>query len=157
MVRRTWSCLNRNCRAEYESDADDPFCPNCGGKPSKWVPKACNYVSRAPGIDRMVVKLMKERNLTQIASPEQGLPATRVSATTGQTVQKQFASPLGTSATALPVDARGVPLVSCMPIAKAGLAQGKCEITRTAKDGPIASGLPRFAPPRSDVIASVKE
>lgn len=39
MIVRTYSCLNRRCRHEFNSTGDHPPCPQCRGLRVQWVPR----------------------------------------------------------------------------------------------------------------------
>jgi hypothetical protein len=76
MIRRTYSCLNRHCRHEFDSDGDFPPCPRCRGVRVQWVPKpvAINS-SRTAAIDATARQLAADFGLTNFRSPQAGQAA----------------------------------------------------------------------------------
>lgn len=78
MIVRTYACLNRNCRHEFDSTADFPPCPCCRGLRVQWVPKpvAIRGASMA-AIDQTARELAADFGLTNFRSPEIGQPAVR--------------------------------------------------------------------------------
>ena len=118
----TMQCLNRNCRARFEAWVRDPFCPNCGGKPCKWLPQTVNIGKVAPSIDQTFRTLVDEHNgrvgptgnrLTDIRC-EAGLPAARAPSTSNS-VQHSFAGPFGPWAVDLPTTSGGGLVPACVP------------------------------------------
>lgn len=76
MIIRTYSCLNRNCRNEFDSERDHPPCPRCRGLRVQWVPRpvAINS-SRTAAIDKTARELAADFGLTNFRTPEYGRPA----------------------------------------------------------------------------------
>ena len=80
MIIRTYSCLNRNCRHEFDSDGDFPPCPHCRGLRVQWVPRPVAIRSSAmASIDATARQLAADYGLTNFHSPEFGQPAVRKS------------------------------------------------------------------------------
>lgn len=76
MVWRTYSCLNRRCRNEFNSDADHPPCPRCRGLRVQWIPKAFGINStRTAAIDKTARELAADFGLTNFRSPQAGRSA----------------------------------------------------------------------------------
>lgn len=76
MIIRTYSCLNRRCRHEFDSDGDFPPCPRCRGLRVQWVPRPVNINSaRTAGIDATARQLAADYGLTNFRSPQPGQPA----------------------------------------------------------------------------------
>lgn len=71
MVWRTYSCLNRHCRFEFNAEGDHPPCSRCGGLRVKWVPRPVN-IGRgvAARVDRDVNALVVQAGMTDYRSPK---------------------------------------------------------------------------------------
>jgi len=87
MVWRSYSCLNRNCRNEFNSEEDHPPCPRCRGMRVRWLPKPFAIGKVARGIDRTTRDLADTYGMSDIRS-----------AVAGQSV-KQATNPAGPSST----------------------------------------------------------
>ena len=76
MIIRSYSCLNRHCRHEFDSDGDFPPCPRCRGLRVQWVPRpvAINS-SRTAAIDATARQLAADFGMTNFRSPQAGQPA----------------------------------------------------------------------------------
>ncbi|HZP77542.1 MAG TPA: hypothetical protein VFB45_15465 [Pseudolabrys sp.] len=72
MVTRTYACLNRNCRNEFDSEANHPSCPRCKGLRVKWVPKGFAIMKKAPGYDATIRTLTDRAGLTNMNEPRHG-------------------------------------------------------------------------------------
>jgi hypothetical protein len=76
MIIRSYACLNRRCRFEFDSEGDFPPCPRCRGIRVQWVPKpvAINS-SRTAAIDKTARELAADFGLTDFRSPQPGRAA----------------------------------------------------------------------------------
>lgn len=82
MIVRTYSCLNRRCRHEFDSDGDFPPCPRCRGLRVQWVPRPVNInSSRTASIDATARQLAADFGLTNFRTPEAGRAAMPAPAT----------------------------------------------------------------------------
>jgi len=74
MVIRSYTCLNRNCRNEFDSSEDHPPCPRCRGLRVQWLPRPVNINSRgrAAAIDKTVRELVEAHGMTDFRSPQRG-------------------------------------------------------------------------------------
>lgn len=76
MVIRTYSCLNRRCRHEFDSAGDFPPCPRCRGLRVQWVPRPVNInSSRTAAIDQTARQLAADFGMTNFRSPVAGQAA----------------------------------------------------------------------------------
>lgn len=76
MIIRTYSCLNRRCRHEFDSDGDFPPCPRCRGLRVQWIPKPVNINSeRTRRIDATGRQLATDFGLTNFRTPQAGQAA----------------------------------------------------------------------------------
>ena len=138
-VTRSWACLNRNCKHEFDSGLEAPLCPSCGGSPCKWVPKAVNIGKVAPSIDNNLARLASEHKFSNLVSAKEGeqarpQPAYASAGDVTQVVQTPFG---GVSA---PMD---MTRVSARPFTAP--RSGTCAV----KDGPRGgsfSNLPKLVP-----------
>lgn len=84
MIIRTYSCLNKNCRNEFDSAADHPPCPRCRGRRVQWVPRPVAINSaRTASIDKTARELAADFGMTNYRSPEFGKPAIVAKPTAG--------------------------------------------------------------------------
>jgi len=72
MVTRAYSCLNRNCRNEFNSEADHPPCPRCRGLRVQWLPKPFGINKGSASIDRTVRQLAEDYGMKDFRSPQRG-------------------------------------------------------------------------------------
>lgn len=76
MIIRSYACLNRRCRHEFDSDGDFPPCPRCRGLRVQWVPRPVNInTSRTAAIDKTARELAADFGLTNFRSPVAGQAA----------------------------------------------------------------------------------
>lgn len=76
MIIRSYSCLNRHCRHEFDSDGDFPPCPRCRGLRVQWVPRPVNINSeRTRRIDATARQLAADHGLSNFNTPTAGQPA----------------------------------------------------------------------------------
>jgi len=118
MPINSFVCQRRSCQKEFDADFDptsgSPFCPHCGGRPSKWIPRACNLGKVSPGIDRGMDTLVREHNERVGASGgqkitnihcERDLPAVRAPPPPrGDLTKHVFQTPLGPAEGAIPLN-----------------------------------------------------
>jgi hypothetical protein len=92
LIVRTYACLNRNCRHEFDWQHHDgatggafPACPRCRGLRTQWIPKPVALRSAATSTtDAISRQLAADFGLTNFASPEPGRPAVRTPASGGK-------------------------------------------------------------------------
>jgi hypothetical protein len=76
MIIRSYSCLNRRCRAEFDSDGDFPPCPRCRGLRVQWVPRPVAINSaRTAAIDATARGLAADFGMTNFRTPVAGQAA----------------------------------------------------------------------------------
>jgi hypothetical protein len=76
MIIRTYSCLNRHCRHEFDSDHDFPPCPRCRGLRVLWVPKPVAIRSSVTSaIDKTARELAADFGMSNFRSPVAGQAA----------------------------------------------------------------------------------
>jgi hypothetical protein len=91
LIIRTYACLNRNCRHEFDwqHQADNggafPACPRCRGLRTQWVPKPIALRSSATTTtDQISRQLAADFGLTNFATPQIGKPAVRKGPSAGK-------------------------------------------------------------------------
>jgi len=78
MIIRTYSCLNRYCRHEFDAEGDFPPCPRCRGLRVQWVPKPVAIRSASmKRIDTTARELAADFGLSNFQSPRFGEPAVK--------------------------------------------------------------------------------
>jgi hypothetical protein len=76
MIIRTYSCLNRRCQGQFDSEGDHPPCPYCRGLRVQWVPRGFGIKSdRTTQIDKTSRELAADFGLTNMRSPQAGQAA----------------------------------------------------------------------------------
>ena len=71
MVRRSYSCLNRRCQSEFDSEQDHPPCPACRGLRVQWIPKPVAIRSaQTTQTDKTVRELAADFGLSNFRSPQ---------------------------------------------------------------------------------------
>lgn len=117
-VTRTYECLNRHCRRQFNSTANHPPCPRCRGIHVKWVPGTFAILAKAPAVDRTVRDLAETQDVKNFRSPKRGrgvaLPRAPVPASSGRTMPFTPTGASGWTAQ-VPVDAKGAPIAACVP------------------------------------------
>lgn len=126
MIIRSYACLNRRCRTEFESWADTPSCPACKQFRIRWVPKQVNTAAIAPKADRDFRDLAETFNLSDIASAREGERAKPK-----LVASKQYEGPKTTLAPApgfsaqIPTAALANGAAMCVPLGSMGKVSAK--------------------------------
>lgn len=72
-VWRTWACLNRRCKHQFNAQADFPPCPRCGGLRVNWVPQPFAIKSERTKMGDWAAKSLEEQaragGMTNLQSP----------------------------------------------------------------------------------------
>lgn len=145
MPINSFVCQRRSCQTEFDANFDasrgSPFCPACGGKPCKWIPRACNLGKVAPGQDKGIETLVREHNERTAENPnlkitnihcERGQPAVRMPPP--PPVKKVVQGPDGKFHD-VPVPGFKIPDVSMNVLAAAGLLSQQSRAIPVNKDG----------------------
>lgn len=111
MATRTFACLNRRCKNEFDSQRDHPPCPLCQGLKVKWVPKGFAIVSKSTGYDATIKTLADRAGLTNVNDPRAGQRAAPHAPNAVKYVEQKFGSFSGK----VGLDARGAPVPTCLP------------------------------------------
>lgn len=138
-------CQRRSCQAEFDANFDpttgSPFCPTCGGKPCKWIPRAVNTGNVARQMNSRMDMLVKEHNERVSDNPylkisnircERGEPAVRMPPP--QEVKRLVQMPDG-KVKDVPVPGFKMPDVSRNVLAAAGLLSPSSREIPVNKDG----------------------
>lgn len=84
MPTRSYSCLNRRCQYEFNSEGNHPPCPRCRGLRVQWVPKSFGInTARTASIDKTARELAADFGLTNFRTPEAGRSAVSLPTPTG--------------------------------------------------------------------------
>jgi hypothetical protein len=106
-MRLDLRCLAKTCGKTFTASSVDARCPSCRGKRTRWVPGGFGISKASKAIDKATRDLAADFKLTDIRTPERGLPAIRPTATKTQSID------LGGMRAEVPILPGGMPGAFC--------------------------------------------
>lgn len=149
-IKRSYSCLNRRCRYEFDSDGDFPPCPRCRGLRVQWVPKpvAINS-SRTAAIDTTVRELASDFGLSNFRSPTPGQAAVAPGATASASDGNYFEPQKGWRIKLPDAALSGAGHAVCAPA-------GVTAKIKVDPNGPALSPNPNFGPDKLRAATTIE-